>query len=149
MVEPLSIVASVGSILGVCIKVGVELKSFRNGIKTVDERLDGLVQDVTSLEQVLVAMKETVDKASGHETVQATGHIGNHWRNLEQALEDGEKALTDLRKVLEGVSKDVKFLDGARKEMRLKSAMEQITAFRQRAQSVRDVLQLSLQSILL
>ena len=149
MVEPLSITTGVLSLLGVCFNVGVELKRFRDGVAVVNATVDGLLRDVSGLEQVLESMKETFDRANNRHPSQATGHIGNHWKNLSRSLQDGQNTLIRLQELLEGVNKSVTLLDGPRRQLRFNSAAEQIVAFRQQIQSYRDALQLSLQTIIL
>lgn|SRR5271156_4411948 len=149
MVEPLSITTGVLSLLGVCFNVGVELKRFRDGVAVVNTTVDGLLHDVSGLEQVLESMKETFDQANNPHHSQATGHIGNHWKNLSRSLQDGQNTLIRLQELLEGVNKSVTLLDGPRRQLRFNSAAEQIVAFRQQIQSYRDALQLSLQTIIL
>ncbi len=99
--------------------------------------------------QMLETMKDTFNQAKNLSFVHQTGHIGDHWRNLSQALEDGEKSLIRLGNLLQSVNKDAKFLDGPRKTIRLNSATAQITAFKSQIQGSRDVLSLSMQSLLL
>ena len=149
MVEPLSITTGVLSLLGVCFNVGVELKRFRDGVAVVNTTVDGLLHDVSGLEQVLESMKGTFDQANNPHPSQATGHIGNHWKNLSRSLQDGQNTLIRLQELLEGVNKSVTLLDGPRRQLRFNSAAEQIVAFRQQIQSYRDALQLSLQTIIL
>jgi hypothetical protein len=149
MVEPLTITTGVLSLLGVCFNVGIELKRFRDGVAVVNTTVDGLLHDVSGLEQVLESMKGTFDQANNPHHSQATGHIGNHWKNLSRSLQDGQNTLIRLQELLEGVNKSVTLLDGPRRQLRFNSAAEQIAAFRQQIQSYRDALQLSLQTIIL
>jgi hypothetical protein len=149
MVEPLAITTGVLSLLGVCFSVGVELKRFRDGVAVVNTTVDGLLHDVSGLEQVFESMKGTFDQANNPHSSQATGHIGNHWKNLSRSLQDGQNTLIRLQELLEGVNKSVTLLDGPRRQLRFNSAAEQIVAFRQQIQSYRDALQLSLQTIIL
>jgi hypothetical protein len=149
MAEPLSITVGVLSILKVCVTVGIELKAFCNNVKSIDETVHGLIQDVSSLMKMLEAMNHTFDQAKNLSFVHQTGHIGDHWRNLSQALEDGEKSLVRLGNLLQSVNKEAKILDGSRKTIRLNFAISQISAFKSQIQTSRDVLSLSMQTVLL
>jgi hypothetical protein len=146
MVDPLSISTGVLTLLGVCVNVGVELKTFRNSVTVVDATINGLLRDVENLQQVLESMKDTFEADI---TGSATGHIGNHWRNVSKSLQNGQNTLNKLQELLEGVNRSTTILDGPRKQVRLKAAMEQIATFRHQIQSYRDALHLSLQTVTL
>jgi hypothetical protein len=147
--EPFSLVTGVASTVQICFKVGLQLKSFRDGMKIVDKRIEGILQDVNSLHNVLEAMQGTIKSSESKGSLHGTGHIGYHWSNLSQAVKDGSDILSELQELLEGTNKEVSVLDEARRELRYRLAVDQITMFRQRARSARDVLQLSLHSIIL
>ncbi|KAK5706215.1 GTP-binding protein Rho1 [Elasticomyces elasticus] len=146
MPEPLSIATGVASLLKVTWTVGVELKAFRDGVKIVSAKLDGLVKDVEGLKSVLESMQVTFENITA---VHGTGHIGSHWQNIAQALEDGGELVGQLRDELAKVNKTTTFLDGPRKQLRLNMATETIAAHRVSIQSYRDALQLSLQTVIL
>ncbi|KAK5739190.1 GTP-binding protein Rho1 [Elasticomyces elasticus] len=146
MPEPLSIATGVASLLKVTWTVGVELKAFRDGVKIVSAKLDGLVKDVEGLKSVLESMQVTFENITA---VHGTGHIGSHWQNIAQALEDGGELVGQLREELAKVNKTTTFLDGPRKQLRLNMATETIAAHRVSIQSYRDALQLSLQTVIL
>ena len=76
-----------------------------------------------------------------------TGHIGTLWDDVARSIEDGKDVLAQLQALVRKVSKDTKFLDEHRKQLRLNLAEEQIEEFRQHIRSFRDGLQLSLQAI--
>ncbi|KAK5724046.1 cell division cycle-related protein [Elasticomyces elasticus] len=146
MPEPLSIATGVASLLKITWTVGVELKAFRDGVKVVSAKLDGLVKDVEGLRSVLESMQVTFENITA---VHGTGHIGSHWQNIAQALEDGRELVGQLRDELAKVNKTTTFLDGPRKQFRLNMATETIAAHRVSIQSYRDALQLSLQTVML
>lgn len=145
--DPLSVTACVVTVLGVCLKVSVELRKFRNGVTEARGTVTAMLADVTSLRQVLQAMEDTFDELNVQSI--STGHIGTHWRNLLTSLQDGHTVLERLEELLRECNKDVAFLDQARRQVRLKSATENIAEFRQQVQSYKDTLQLSLQTIIL
>jgi hypothetical protein len=149
MAEPLSITVGVVSILKVCVSVGVELKTFCNDVKNVNEAMTSLAHEVSSLEQMLETMKDTFDRAEDRSFTQQTGHIGGHWQNILRALEDGDKSLGKLGSLLQTVNKETKLLNGTRKKIRMESAAAQIATFQGQIQNSRQVLGLSMQAILL
>jgi len=148
MPEPLSITTGVLSILNVCVKVGYELRVFHNNTKIVDEAVGELGKDVESLKQTLEAVRETLEQTDGDSHTQQTGHLGSHWRNIQQALESGEMTLLKLETVLQQVNKEVSFLNAPRKQLRLQAASDRIAIFRSQIQCSRDVLNTSLQSFI-
>jgi hypothetical protein len=149
MADPLSITASVLTLITVSVKVTFLLKQFHDEVSGVDATLTGLLGDISNLQQVLESMKETFDHDEIKANLQATGHAGNHWKNLARSLEDGGGTLRQLTTLLEGVNKTTSFLDGPRKQLRFRSAIDQIAIYREQIQSYRAALQLSLSTIIL
>jgi chromosome segregation ATPase len=148
MADPLSIATGVLSILGVCISVTTQLKTFYGNIKFVDEAIGGLENDVASLQRTLEAVRDTLDQADAHTYTQQTGHLGSHWRNVQQALDTGQKTLSKLETTLKEINKEVTVLNASRKQLRLQGASSRIAAYRSQIQCSRDVLNTSLQSFI-
>lgn len=149
MAEPLSIVSGVVGLLVVATKVGMSLKNFHDGVAIADTRVKGLMTDVESFTKVLQMMKDTLEQEKAATSFQGTGHIGNHWSNLFQSIQDGQTTLVQLQNALDKVNKSVSVLDGPRKHIRLKSALDEIGIYQQQIRSYRDTLQLSMQTIIL
>ncbi|KAH7074445.1 hypothetical protein BKA63DRAFT_313970 [Paraphoma chrysanthemicola] len=147
--DPLSITAGVLTLLTVSVKVSVLLKQFRDEVDIVDATLSGLLGDIANFQQVLESMRDTFDQDEIKANIQVTGHAGGHWKNLARSVDDGTRTLQQLVVLLESINKTTSFLDGPRKQLRLKSAMEQIGTFRDQIQSYRAALQLSLSTIIL
>jgi hypothetical protein len=149
MADPLSITAGVITLIQISVQVTILLKQFRDEVSVVDATLTGLLSDVAGFQQVLESMKETFDQNEIKSNLQGTGHVGSHWKNLARSLEDGAKTLQQLHALLEGVNKTTSFLDGPRKQIRFKSAIDQIAVYREQIQSYRAALQLSLSTVIL
>ncbi|KAL1800560.1 hypothetical protein ACET3X_000902 [Alternaria dauci] len=149
MADPLSITASIVTLLHISVQVTVLIKQFRDEVFAVDTTLTGLLDDVDGFQHVLESMKETIEESNNKETLQATGHVGSHWKNLARSLEDGADALQKLHATLDGVNKKSSVLDAPRKQLRLKSASEQIRRYREQIQTSHTAIQLSLSTIIL
>jgi hypothetical protein len=149
MSDPLSITASVLTLLTVSVKVSILLRQFSNEVSGVDATLAGLLGDISNLQRVLESMKETFDQDEVKANLQATGHAGNHWKNLARSLEDGASTLRELITLLEGVNKTTSFLDGPRKALRYKSVADQIAVYREQIMSYLQSYQLSLSTVIL
>jgi hypothetical protein len=149
MVEPLSITTAVVALLTTCIRIGGALKDFHDGAAVTDAKVKGLLSDVESFAQVIQLMKDTLEQEKVQSSLQATGHLGNHWSHLSTSIQDGQDTLTELQNTLDRVNKSVSLLDGARKHLRLKGASEEIGMFQQQIRSYRDAMQLSLQTVVL
>ena len=147
VMDPLTATASVISVLGVCLKVSVELKKFRNAVNEGRATVTAMLADVTSLRQVLQTMEDTFDELDPRSM--STGSIGMHWRSLLISLQDGHTAIKRLEHVVQSCNTDVAFMNATRRHIRLKMAAEEIAEFRQQIQSYKDTLQLSLQTIIL
>ncbi|KAF9693945.1 hypothetical protein EKO04_007800 [Ascochyta lentis] len=146
--DPFSITASVVTLIQVSAQVTVLVKQFRDEVNVVDTTLNGILNDVDGFQQVLQSMKETFAQEDIQADVQTTGHVGSHWKNLARSLSDGEGTLDQLRSLLTSVNKSTSFLDATRKQLRLKSAIAQISGFREQIQSYRAALQLSLSTVI-
>ncbi|KAF2001885.1 hypothetical protein P154DRAFT_574562 [Amniculicola lignicola CBS 123094] len=149
MADPLSIVVGVSTLIQVSVKVTLLLKQFRDDVNVVDAALNGLLNDVEGFQQVMVSMRETFSRDEIKATLQVTGHVGNHWRNLARSLNDGTGTLQELHTLLSGVNKTTSFLDGPRKQLRLKTAVDQMALYREQIQSYRAAMQLSLSTVIL
>ncbi|CAG5145720.1 uncharacterized protein ALTATR162_LOCUS1757 [Alternaria atra] len=149
MADPLSITASIITLIHVSVQVTVLVKQFRDEVTVVDATLTSLLNDVGGFQRVLESMKETIEENDNKETLQATGHVGNHWKNLARSLEDGADALQKLHATLDGVNKKTLVLDAPRKQLRLKGAYEQIARYREQIQTSHTAIQLSLSTIVL
>ncbi|CAN9099574.1 unnamed protein product [Alternaria sp. RS040] len=149
MADPLSITASIITLLHVSVQVTVLIKQFRDEVVVVDATLTGLLDDVNGFQRVLESMKETIEENNNKETLQATGHVGSHWKNLARSLEDGADALQKLHTTLDMVNKKSSILDAPRKQLRLKSASDQIARYREQIQTSHTAIQLSLSTIIL
>jgi hypothetical protein len=149
MSDPLSITASVLTLITVSVKVSILLRQFSNEVSGVDATLAGLLGDISNLQRVLESMKETFDQDEVKANLQATGHAGNHWKNLARSLEDGASTLRELITLLEGVNKTTSFLDGPRKALRYKSVADQIAVYREQIMSYLQSYQLSLSTVIL
>lgn len=149
MADPLSITASVVALIQVSVQVTVLLKQFRDEVNVVDATLTGLLNDVDGFQRVLESMKETFEQDDIKSNLQVTGHVGSHWKNLSRSLDDGANTLRQLHTLLDGINKKTSILDAPRKQLRLKSAVDQIGVYREQIQSYRAALQLSLSTIIL
>jgi hypothetical protein len=147
--DPLSITAGVVALLNTAVKVGWSLKEFHEGVAVVDAKIKGLMFDVENFTLVIRTIKETLEQENVQASLQATGHIGNHFKNLHQSINDGQSTLLQLAGTIERVNKSVTVLDGARKHIRLKGATEEIVVYQLQIRSCRDTLHLSLQAITL
>ena len=146
MLDPITITTSIGALLKAAYSIAVELKSFRDSITIVQEKLDGLLQDVEALASVLTSMRDTFE---GITAGVGTDNIGKHWQDISRALENGKETLAQLHECLQEVNRTSKIMDAPRKQLRLTFATDRLALFRQHVQSYRDALQLSLQTVIL
>ncbi|EUC48640.1 hypothetical protein COCMIDRAFT_51809, partial [Bipolaris oryzae ATCC 44560] len=149
MSDPLSITASIITLIHVSVQVTVLISQFCNEASAVDTTLAGLLGDVEGFKRVLESMKETINQNDIKSNLQSTGHTGSHWKNLARSLNDGTDTLKKLHDLLDSVNKKTSLLDTQRKLIRLKSASGQIAQYREQIQSSHTALQLSLSTIIL
>jgi hypothetical protein len=147
--DPLSITTGVITLLTTCIQVGGAIKDFYDGAAIASAKVKGLLYGVESFSQVLRLMKKTLEDDRVQSSLHVTGHIGNHLRNISTLIKDGQNTLAQLQGTLDRVNKSVSILNGARKNLRLKGAFDEIGMFKQRVRSYRDTIQLSVQTVIL
>jgi len=147
--DPFSIITGVAGVLVASVQIVDSINSFYNASALADTKVRALLTDVESFTQVLRMMKDTLERKQIQASMQSTGHIGNHWTNLSTCLRDGRNTLDELRETLEKVNKSVSVLDGPRKHLRLRSALDEVGMFQQQIRSYRDTMQLSLQTLIL
>lgn len=147
--DPLSISTAVLAFLSVAIKVCIGLKQFKDIAKEASTTINAIVSDIKGLRGVLQSMEDTFQDLDDAQVLKETGHIGTHWRNLHQCLNDGHLSLLDFDLLLLELNKSVTLLDQARRQVRIQSAAVKIAQFRQQIQAYKDTLQLSLQTTIL
>jgi uncharacterized protein YoxC len=146
MPDPLSITTGVFALLSVAFTVTKELKKLHDGATVVQRTISELENDVSGLTRVLESMRDAFGRITAEH---GTGHIANLWDNVAKSIEDGKRILGELAALIQDISKESKFLDDHRKQLRLNRAEDKIRSFRVHIQSYRDTLHISLQAILL
>lgn len=147
--DPLSIVASVAGLIGLCTRAGLTIKSARDGAKIVDSKIDLLDSEIRGYMQVLELMKSTMEDVTLQNAFQSTGHIGNHWKNIYAATDDSHQTLEQLNQVLIKVEKSVSVLDSTRKHFRLKFATDEIEMYQRKIKTYHDTMKMSIQTVIL
>jgi len=145
--DPFSVTLGVVTLVGVCSKVGIELKKLRHGAGKASTNINAMLADLKALKAVLDSIEDGFEELDS--CAPMTGFIGAHWSALKSTLSDGCDSMEKLEALLVLVNKDVKVLDTTRRGLRLKEANDQIVMYRQEIQAYKDALQLSLQSVIL
>ena len=148
MADPLSITTGVLTLLGICGKVGWQLRQFHGAAKVVDSTIEALTVDVDNLTKVLEALKDTVNVTRAGR-FEETGHIGTHWRNLSNSIASGQDVLDKLGALLERIGRETNLLSKPRMQLRFYLAADEFSRWQQRLQGYRDTIQLSMTTVLL
>ncbi len=147
--DPLSVTVSVASLLGTSIKIGATLKTLWDGSKSVDARVQGVLDEVEAFTTALELVKKTLEEDKLSETIQSTGHIGDHWKNLFICIIDGQQTLDALQAAVVKVNKSASVLDNTRKHLRFEAAAKEISAYQYKIRYYRDTIHLSIQTVIL
>ena len=145
--DPFSITLGVVTLTTLASKAGIELKKLRSGAAEATNNVNAMLADLKALKTVLDLIEDGFEDLDSRAPL--TGHIGSHWSALQTTLGDGCESLQKLESLLVLVNKEVRYLDSARRALRLKEANDQIIMYRQEIQAYRDALQLSFQSVIL
>ncbi|KAI4710663.1 hypothetical protein J4E89_004251 [Alternaria sp. Ai002NY15] len=142
--DPFSITLGVVTLTTLASKAGIELKKLRSGAAEATNNVNAMLADLKALKTVLDLIEDGFEDLDSRAPL--TGYIGSHWSALQTTLGDGCESLQKLESLLVLVNKDVRYLDSARRALRLKEANDQIIMYRQEIQAYRDALQLSFHS---
>lgn len=160
MADPISILASAVSIADVCIRLSRFLREAKRGIQSVDEDLDGLLSDITTLQDVINSIavhfkQETARYKKGEDDEKTTRaehiEISDLWRTFHNKLTECLATLEDfdtLRKKIEGDSSKPSsapaIIQHSRKWLRKYMKEDEINLFRQKISRHHDNLNLLL-----
>ena len=109
--------------------------------------MTAMLVDLSALRQVLQSMEETFDQLDFDDI--ANGQVESHRQNLLTSLRDGHIPLEQMEGLLQNCNKEVAILDRARRAIRMNQVTDSIAELRQQIQSYKDMLQLSLQTLIL
>ncbi|KAF2796057.1 hypothetical protein K505DRAFT_4945 [Melanomma pulvis-pyrius CBS 109.77] len=144
--DPFSITLGVVTLAATASKVALELKRLLSGAGEASSNIKAMLADLKALKAILESIEDGFEELDGRAPL--TGYIGAHWSALKISLVDGCVSMDKLKDLLILVNKDVKYLDSARRSLRLKEANDQIVMYRQEIQAYKDALQLSFQSVI-
>lgn len=147
--DPLSITVSVATLISTCGRLCWELKQLRSASQMADSKLNSILSEVECFKQLLHQMADTMQSINADESMQDTGHFGNHLRSISVCTADGIVVLERLHETLRSVSKSSRLLDGLRKHFRLLSVSDEISVYQSQIRSYRDTIQLSMQAVIL
>lgn len=149
MADPLSITVGVVGLLSACMKVGADLKDIYDGAAIADPAVTSLGLEVEGFAHTLQLMNDTLETPNVKISIQATGHIGNHWNYISKSIKDGQDTVAKLQVTLQKVDKSVSVLDSTRKHFRLKAAAGEIAMYQRQVSFYKDTMQASLQTMIL
>lgn len=147
--DPVSIAMASLAITNACLAVNRELKNFIDGAKLAGPVINLLLQDVEAFQNTLEEMRKIIEDPRVKESVESSGHMGNHWVNLETCLVDAKVTMESLGAVIVRINKPSTVLDSARKHLRLKNASDTIGLYQQQIRSYKDTISVSLQTAIL
>ncbi|KAM7194160.1 hypothetical protein V8F20_008080 [Naviculisporaceae sp. PSN 640] len=147
--DPISIAAGVGGLIDLCVKAGFAIKNIHEGSKSVDSKIALLDEQIRLYTHVLELMSSTIQDPMIAPSLQATGHIGSHWRSMLAFIEDSCDTLERLNTRLREVDKSARLMSSARKHLRLLFASDEIEAYQKTIKSYRDTMQMSIQIVIL
>jgi hypothetical protein len=144
--DPLSIT---GFTVTECFKAGCKIKKFIDETKNVEATIHGLHQDVNDFGHSLEVLNATLDEKTIKESAQSSGFIGNHWNHIRTSLDDANTLLSNVQTTFEEINKPASILDAARKVVRINNTSKDFMRYRERIQSFHNVINISMQSVML
>jgi hypothetical protein len=149
MADPLSIIAGTAGLGDVCVRLIIFLKHAKDGIRSVDEDLENLLIEITSLRSTNDLVNRSY--AEGVLPVGDSEHqqiLKTQWRAIQTTLASCQRVTQQIEKLLQDVAntgngKHVK-LDQLRRWLKQQSREESLTNLRERLKAHELALQLGL-----
>jgi hypothetical protein len=107
MADPFSLIASSIGVVDVCVRLGTFLLEAKQGSDTIDEKLDGLIAEIYALKTVSNLIRESLeggDFGDGDIPRRDKGDVLTLWSATLNALQDGQRTLSELEDVFKKVS---------------------------------------------
>lgn len=139
--EGLAIATASFSLAGLCMK----LYTFVSNIQTVDKAITTLGEEINLLSHVLHSVHDSFKDPLRGGTAPAvrTGHETQLWANVKRSLDDCEKTLKRLKRILESVHEGG-FL---KKQFKMDWRSGEISLLKDQVISYRQTMQLSLELV--
>jgi hypothetical protein len=152
MADPFSILASTAGLADVCLRLANFLKHANEGIRGVDQELEGLSKEIASLRSVndLVECSYREEFTAGADP-DYQQILGTNWLAAQNTLASCRRIVEQIEAILKevvdaGSGRHIK-LDQLRKWLKQQSKEEALSALREKLQKHQSGLQLSLSAI--
>lgn len=134
--------AAIG-LAGDVVRLILYLREVKAALDTIDDDIDGLVRELESLKRLYEQLEQEYSQHPHQGTVNARQQ--ELWSKLRETLDDGRKNFTrfdgELRKIYGGDPKSQGWLDGLKKQHRLRSRLSKLGEFHKQLQMDVTVLQ--------
>lgn len=156
MADPFSILAGAAGLADVCIRLGKFLKDANHGFRVVDQELEDLFKEITSLQSVNESIDELLRRSYPEGSTAGTSPnlqkiLDTNWQATGGTLSNCQLIVERIEVILKDVTnagggKHVK-RDQFRKWMKQQSREEELNALRGKLKQYQLALQLSLSAV--
>ena len=156
MADPFSILAGAAGLADVCIRLGKFLKDANHGFRVVDQELDELLKEITSLQSVNASIEELLKRSyPGRSTAQASPNLqqvlDTNWQATNATLSSCKLVVEKIEAILKdvvnvGSGRHVK-RDQIRKWIKQQSRGDELNTLRGKLKQYQLALQLSLSAV--
>ena len=124
------------------------LDNFYTNVAAFDNKIQVLRTTIKSFVHVLESMQKTLKEEDIKSSLQATGHINNHWERLSITIKDGQKTLEKLQAVLEQINPNGSILSNAQAKIRFDRVTSDIMMYQEQIQRYKETIHLSLEMVI-
>lgn len=147
MADPLTITTAVTTFLKTAVHIGLQIKGYKDGLDAVGIKVETICHQIDCVDAILRSLQATFDASLQDYIKTATGHIGSHCRDLERSLQDGERTLEKLLRLVVDIHGRKKERGRIGKDYKLRELSDQLAALRERLSNNLGVLQISFAAI--
>jgi len=153
MIEPITMLATAGTIINLCGRLIENIYTLSNRISTMDARLSTLNVEINNLYRILTALEESFKSDAIIARMQATetGHERAHWDNVRTSLDDCHRTLRCLETIFDNLlnKRGGKLIHDVIKWLHERSNQDRIDLIKTEIRSYYQTLELSLSFITL
>ncbi|KAK0115646.1 hypothetical protein ONS95_000084 [Cadophora gregata] len=156
MADPFSVLAGAAGLADVCIRLGKFLKDANHGFRVVDQELEDLLREITSLQTVNASIDELLRRSYADGSTTATNLnlqqiLDTNWQATSSTLSNCQQIVERIETILKevvnsGSGKHIK-RDQIRKWLKQQSREEELDTLRGKLRQYQLALQLSLSAV--
>lgn len=148
--DPVSIVGSVGSVVGVVFNLSTKLYSFIQATKVVDKSIEALYDEVKALENILNTTQTTLTATVRDYAEDCSLSVHGLWTSIDNGVQDCRVTVEALNSLVQNIGQNTETSNPFRKmlkQVKLNLNTDEVSAVRSRVHTHSICLQLAMQTL--